>query len=281
MSDDKDVNLFATDLIAYCSELKYEEGGHKDPDAMDVSALQKEADAALERSWYRDNGYDTDYTSGENRGEEDWEAQVAKIRADAEAHISWLGNGAGGRKGKGKGKGGGGGGYKGKGKGGRCNWCDGEDHFKKDCPLLLKYKKDKDEERKRKGMPPFVPRSRNGKGINDLDYGSRENVEYEGMLRPSAGSLGVGSLDLMALDCENGCGCEAIICGVCTEEKFFDDGDSDDCISVADVEMDQMHAEALQDWEDDKICLDVVGIRGFRTPTAKIQILISSLNFYF
>ena len=118
-------------------------------------------------------------------------------------------------------------------------------------------------------MPPFVPRSRNGKGINDLDYGSSENVEYEGMLRPSAGSLGVGSLDLMALDCENGCCCEAIICGVCTEEKFFDDGDSDDCISVADVEMDQMHAEALQDWEDDKICLDAVGIRGFRTPTAK------------
>ena len=106
LSDDKDVNQFATDLIAYCSELKYEEGGHKDPDAMDISALQREADAALERSWYRDNGYDADYTSGENRGEEDWEAQVAKIRADAEAHISWLGNGAGGRKGKGKGNGG-------------------------------------------------------------------------------------------------------------------------------------------------------------------------------
>ena len=49
-------------------------------------------------------------------------------------------------------------------------------------------------------MPAFVPRSQNGKGINDLDYGSSEHVEYKGMLRPSAGSLGVGSLVLIALD---------------------------------------------------------------------------------
>ena len=103
-------------------------------------------------------------------------------------------------------------------------------------------------------------------------YSTGDNVEYSGMLNPDSGSLDLGILGFG--------GCEFDICPICvedpdnSEEHFFDSGDADDddCISVIDLEMDTMRAEALAEWENDEMSLNAVGIKGLRTPTQKQRV---------
>ena len=51
-----------------------------------------------------------------------------------------------GRKGKGKGKG-----------NQKCAWCNKPGHWKKDCREFQKWKDDRDAERAKKGLPPYMP----------------------------------------------------------------------------------------------------------------------------
>ena len=67
-----------------------------------------------------------------------------------------MGKGGKGAKGGGKGSKGGGKGGKG-GKSDNCLWCDKPGHYKKDCRAFVKWKEDKDEERKKNGQPAYVP----------------------------------------------------------------------------------------------------------------------------
>ena len=47
---------------------------------------------------------------------------------------------------------------KGKGKGDGCTGCGSPDHWRADCAGLIKFKKEADEDRKKNGLPPYVPK---------------------------------------------------------------------------------------------------------------------------
>ena len=182
LNKEKDITVFAQELVLYANDLKHEQARDRGPSAMDVDLLRRENE---------------DWT------EEEWEAHAAECQAT----IDWMGKGGG--KGKKGGKGGKGD-SKGKGKG--CHWCGKPGHMKSECREFEKWKRDKDEERKKKGLPAFKPRGvalvEPGDGGNGSD---RQSDDYEELLRGGvpAGMLdaGVGSLDLGvdSLDCfDNG-----------------------------------------------------------------------------
>ncbi len=149
LNADKDITKFAQELVVFANDLKHEQTRGRGPTPMDVDML-----------------HNHEYT------DEEWTDYIAECHAT----VDWIGKGGGkGSKGKKGGKGG-----KGKGKG-KCNWCQKEGHYKTQCREFEQWKKNKDEERKRKGLPPFKPR-----GVASVE---RENVnrdenqdDYEGML---------------------------------------------------------------------------------------------------
>ena len=116
------------------------------------------------------------------------------------------------RKGKGKGKDfgkcGGGGQWYGKGNGG-CTWCGDENHWHADCEKLKKHKKhkaDMETDRKKKGLPAFVPRPRTvyslepeernrGRKIADDD---NDDSEVTGLVCDS--DDGVGDCDMLEVE---------------------------------------------------------------------------------
>ena len=146
LNSEKDVMKFTQELIVFANELKHEQavqGKARGPAPMDLDNVDKE-----ER-----------YTA------EEWD----KYWWEQEASVDWMGKGYG-PTGKGHGtkggKKGGKGGKKGDYKGWRggkaanegCHWCGKEGHKKAECKEFDKWKKDKDEERKKKGLPPYVPK---------------------------------------------------------------------------------------------------------------------------
>ena len=112
-------------------------------------------------------------------------------------------------KGRDFGKGGGGGQGYGKGSGGStgCTWCGDENHWRADCGKLKKHKADMDADRKRKGLPAFVPKPR---GVNLLEVEDRnrdrqaedaddeDHGDYEvtGLMRDSGGECSMLEIEL-------------------------------------------------------------------------------------
>ena len=171
---DKTYEGFSKLLIEMAHEKHYDRRAAKGrgESDMDVDALaaEKAENQAAENEDYDEN---REYTEAEWL---DWESHLQE-------ELNWLGarnkggksgKGGKGRKGdrrKGKGKGREGGGGKGKGEG--CTWCGDLDHWRADCEKLKKHKVDMDADRKKKGLPAFVPRPR---GVNSLDPEERRKV---------------------------------------------------------------------------------------------------------
>ena len=165
LSATKDITKFAQELVVFANDLKHEQAKTRGPTAMEVDSVQR------------------DYT------DEEWDEYVAECQAT----LDWVG--------KGGGKGGKSGrfvrGGKGKGKGqGRCHWCNEDGHLKMHCKKFELWKKNKDDDRKRKGLPPFKPR-----GVasieRDEDAQSERASDYEGML---ADDVECGNLSCDAVD---------------------------------------------------------------------------------
>ena len=233
----KDITDFAQELIIYANDLSHEQRRGRGPAAMDVDNLG------------RGQG------QGQGQGEEDYtEAEWDDYVAECQATLDWVG------KGGGKGKGGKGRKGKGKGKGNGCFWCGKEGHTKANCKEFEKFKKDKDEERKKKGLPPFKPR-----GVAALEPSQSGNGDYEDVLpEGGVGMLDVGCDSLVV--CQEECGC----CMVVPSEENTNlklsgsgagDVGDDDWESVdddaSDVDCDMMGIE-------DDFSLDVIGTT---TPT--------------
>ena len=181
---DKNITKFMSGLMEWANDLKFDQRRQRGVKPMDVDAVGSEMDA---------DGYTF----------EDW-TEYAK---ELEANIDWMGKGKKGRKGVGKGKG---------GKGG-CFWCGEQGHPKANCPKFAAWKKSKDDERKKKGLPPFKPRG--GKGVNSVE--SEDYDEVTG--QEEVGMLGF-DFDCMALDefsCIRCDAAEEFRCG-CTQEDIDD-----------------------------------------------------------
>ncbi len=163
LSATKDITKFAQELVVFANDLKHEQAKTRGPTAMEVDSVQR------------------DYT------DEEWDEYVAECQAT----LDWVG--------KGGGKGGKSGRFVrgGKGKGqGRCHWCNEDGHLKVHCKKFELWKKNKDDDRKRKGLPPFKPR-----GVasieRDEDAQSERASDYEGML---ADDVECGNLSCDAVD---------------------------------------------------------------------------------
>ena len=185
---DKTYEGFSKLLVEMAYEKNYDRRAAKsrgDTD-MDVDALaaekeerQQQQHAARQAELEAD-----DY--GENVGYTD--AEWVEYEKGPQDELNWLGARGGkqgkgkGKKGKGKdkdrnakGKGYGGGQWQGKGKGSStgCTWCGSEEHWRADCDKLKKHKTDMDADRKRQGLPAFVPRPR---AVNSLDPEERHKT---------------------------------------------------------------------------------------------------------
>ena len=115
------------------------------------------------------------------------------------------------RKGKGKGKEGkcgGDGQWQGKGNSSStgCTWCGDLNHWRADCEKLKKHKSDMDADRKKRGLPAFVPQPR---GVNSLDPEDRnldrQNVDddsgdYEVTGLTCESDDGDGNFDMLEID---------------------------------------------------------------------------------
>ena len=203
----KDMKLFAQELIIFANELKYEMGRGKGPSPMDVDALARGQGGGEDDDWPEDPDY-KDYTPEE----------MQAYAEECQAYIDWVGKG--GKKGKG-GKGGKGkGGKGGKGKGqGTCHWCGEAGHVKADCRKLAKYKKDKDEERVKKGLPPWKDRP-----ADSLDGGQSEAEmpdDYIGILDEGCNSLCVAYGQHAAGRCQHEAGCCAVEIDDADDEGFI------------------------------------------------------------
>ena len=137
MNPEKDYLRFSRQLVEFSNEMRYEarRGGG---DHMDVDAFAKEG-----KGESPDTG--SDYYS-----EDQWDLYKHDCESRVNAlteELNWMGKGGKGAKGGGKGSKGGGKGGKG-GKSDNCLWCDKPGHYKKDCRAFVKWKEDKDEERK-------------------------------------------------------------------------------------------------------------------------------------
>ena len=141
LSAQKDITTFAQELIVFANDLRHEQGRGRGASPMDVDHLAKEQPTQ-----------EPAYTAAEWA---QWEY------GEAEAPLDWVGKG--GKRGQGQGKGGKEG-PKGKGGKGTCHWCGLTGHVKADCRAFAKWKADKDEERRKAGLPPFKPR-----GVAALD----------------------------------------------------------------------------------------------------------------
>ena len=167
---------------------------------MDVDALNAENAERAERA--EKEFYDAAYW-GEGGGE-----------ADPYYYpVDWMGKG--GKGGKKGGKGGKKGGKKGWGKfsATACNFCGKEGHKRAECRTLAKWKAEMDEERKKKGLPAFVPYSRPVAAVDpEKPSPADEPADYVGF-----------DFDAGALEC----GADALeedYCGACGD----DDGDDGD-----------------------------------------------------
>ena len=177
---DKTYEGFSKLLIEMAHEKHYDRRaakgrGESDMDVDALAAEKAEQQAQQDEAEAADYSEDKEYTEAEWL---DWESHLQE-------ELNWLGarnkggkNGKGGkgrrgdrRKGKGKGREGGGG--KGKGDGSGCTWCGDPDHWRADCEKLKKHKSDMDADRKKRGLPAFVPRPRSA---FSLDAEERRNV---------------------------------------------------------------------------------------------------------
>ncbi len=199
---EKNITKFMVSLMQWANDLKFEQKRQRGIKPMDVDTVAHETD---------ENGYTL----------EDWN----EYNKELEATIDWMGKGKKGRKGGGKGKGG----------KGACYWCNGDGHTKATCPKFIAWKKAKDEERKKKGLPPFQPRTR--KGVDAVDAEGYDEVATQ----EEVGMLGF-DFDCDALEeseefecvrCDATCGSR---CG-CTAQEIED--------------WDVM-GDALEMWEEDE-----------------------------
>ena len=178
----KTYDSLVAQLLSIGNEERY--NARRGPDDMDTDAVEAARAKSLEGK--PANHDDFDYT------DEQWAAHAQELQEE----LDWLGQqkGGKGRKGGGKGKGGK---YPsgGKGVGGaaargdasqvECLWCHKSGHFRKDCPELAAYKKEKDAERARKGdHSAYVPPARGGKrptrGAGSLDEDWTECIGLTG-----------------------------------------------------------------------------------------------------
>ena len=154
LNSEKDITKFSQELVVWANELRLDQPrAARGPAPMDLDAM-----------------------AGDDYTQEQWEEWETYTRECQQA-MDWVGKGKGKKFGK-SGKGG-----KGKGGKGKCNWCYEEGHYKKDCKKFENWKKEKDAERKRQGLPPFKPRTRGQAGSLDVDKGDEERGQnYLGML---------------------------------------------------------------------------------------------------
>ena len=158
LNSEKDITKFSQELVVWANELRLDQPRTgRGPTPMDLDAMAHD-----------------DYT------QEQWE-EWENYSAECQATVDWVGKGKGKKGSKGfKGKGSKGG----KGGKGKCNWCYEDGHHKKDCKKFEQWKKDKDAERKRQGLPPFKPRPRapaasvEAEGETECEHGA----DYLGML---------------------------------------------------------------------------------------------------
>ena len=202
-SESKDIMKFLQEVIEFSNEIKHEYAhAHrgKGPAPMDVDALNAENAERAERA--EKEFYDAAYW-GEGGGE-----------ADPYYYpVDWMGKG--GKGGKKGGKGGKKGGKKGWGKfsATACNFCGKEGHKRAECRTLAKWKAEMDEERKKKGLPAFVPYSRPVAAVDpEKPPAADEPADYVGF-DFDAGALEWGADAL-----------EEDHCGTCCD----DDGDDGD-----------------------------------------------------
>ena len=80
---------------------------------------------------------------------------------------------------------------KGKGKGkGACSWCHEMGHTKQECRELTKYKADKDADRVKDGLGPFVPKHRQQKPpVASLDKEGKEDDDEDDLGETPAGEI--------------------------------------------------------------------------------------------
>ena len=230
MNKDKDITTFAQDLIAYANDLKHDSNRGRGSTPMDVDALAK--------------------ANGEEPTEDEW----PEYPPEFQAMIVWMGK-AKGKGGKGYPKGGKGG-KAGKGKGDGCHWCGEEGHVKADCRKFKKWKQDKDDERKKQGLPPFKPR-----GLASLDEGSDGQDDYTEHLREAgAGMLDVGMLD----HSEPGC-CALGLSNEASEhdsdednmdDEFETESDKDESDGEAYTEKDLIECDMLDEHDPEGFWLD-------------------------
>ena len=210
----KDIRKFIVELIEYANELRFEQPRTgKGPSPMDVDAMSREQPQPHPQP-------------------EDWPY-------DPETGcyyypVDWMGKG--GKKGGGKGtwapKGGKWGADKGTkggklGKGTGCHWCGKEGHRKSECRDFAKWKTDKDEERRKAGLPPY--RAPGGKGVAAVEpgapsEGNGEGEDYVGFKEYDAGSLELGGVE--SLECD----VDAMEC--CGECHYDSSDESEDWIPV-------------------------------------------------
>lgn len=212
---DKDIKKFIVELIDYANELRFEQprGIGKGPSPMDVDALAKEQPKPPEEPWPVDPNYPYDPNDP---------------YAGYYYPVDWMGKA--GKKGGGKGTWGGKGGKAGMEKGGKwgkggkssgCHWCGKEGHRKADCREFAKWKQDKDEERKKAGLPPYRPGATRG--------ASAAAVDPEG--HPDQGGdqdyVGFGGFDAGSLEA----GIDAL-CTACDDEDYDSDDYAEEWIPV-------------------------------------------------
>ena len=167
MNPEKDYANFSRQLVEFGTQRRYEAMRGSGAVPMDLDAADAEA-AHKQGAGYVPLG---EYTADQWR---DWYANgMPGEPEEQDQSADWL------SKGKGKGKKG-----KGKGKGAdpNCLWCGKGGHYKKDCRDFQKWKDDKDAERAKAGLPPYVApnRSSPGKGqpLRSLDHSEPQQVEY-------------------------------------------------------------------------------------------------------
>ena len=243
---DKTYEGFSKLLIEMAHEKHYDRRaakgrGESDMDVDALAAEKAERQAELQAADDEDYGENQEYTEAEWL---DWETHLQE-------ELNYLGprqkGGKGGksrkgdrRKGKGKGREGGGG--KGKGDGSGCTWCGDPDHWRADCEKLKKHKSDMDADRKKRGLPAFVPRPRS---VNSLEPEERRKVTEDND----------EDYEVTGLMCDSDGDCDCIeigsrenTFGICggnpSESETFSDYEFMCCVCEADEEIATIQLDA-------------------------------------